>query len=487
MADRSAASAHLPTHFPTLPDNTRPYSPCPALPCSSPQTLNLQALQDACPNAPWSLTFSYGRALQSTTLKVRHAGLALDSCQHARGRRFDCLVGCTGTQPGRWLCQLFPHHRAALLHPPPCRRGRARRPTGTRRRRSWSSWLPPTARRSWASTRAPTPCRVAAASCRRCARVARASRASACAAAAWLPSDLGGSLSAKFHGVLRCCKHTPRPSVSEPQRFCAQPEECIQRLARISSNAQSPCNCRAVLNAIDRLSAFHLQYLAIPSASCPFTAQRHNELDEHLTSRMEPDLHPGAGFERSMAFQASQFRLEQRVARRLEPGMCGGRGAACRPMSTPMQTPPPPTRTSPQAAVPCQPACARRPPAGGKPLPLHQPPVDSHGGRVAPHTRPGTRPGHRQRRRAMRSSQPPHPAAAPPPAPAALAVSAAVSGAGAAVRRRPTPSAAAVRQAARRRSSRSSSRKRPRANHSPKLRRVPGTSRAAAAAVVANA
>jgi len=33
-------------------------------------TLNLQALQDACPNAPWSLTFSYGRALQSTTLKT---------------------------------------------------------------------------------------------------------------------------------------------------------------------------------------------------------------------------------------------------------------------------------------------------------------------------------------------------------------------------------------------------------------------------------
>lgn len=33
-------------------------------------TLNLQALQDACPDAPWSLTFSYGRALQSSTLKV---------------------------------------------------------------------------------------------------------------------------------------------------------------------------------------------------------------------------------------------------------------------------------------------------------------------------------------------------------------------------------------------------------------------------------
>ena len=33
-------------------------------------TLNLQALQEACPNAPWSLTFSYGRALQ-----VRGAGV----------------------------------------------------------------------------------------------------------------------------------------------------------------------------------------------------------------------------------------------------------------------------------------------------------------------------------------------------------------------------------------------------------------------------
>jgi fructose-bisphosphate aldolase class I len=32
-------------------------------------TLNLQALQEACPDAPWALTFSYGRALQSATLK----------------------------------------------------------------------------------------------------------------------------------------------------------------------------------------------------------------------------------------------------------------------------------------------------------------------------------------------------------------------------------------------------------------------------------
>lgn len=36
-------------------------------------TLNLQALQDEAatgPASPWALTFSYGRALQATTLKV---------------------------------------------------------------------------------------------------------------------------------------------------------------------------------------------------------------------------------------------------------------------------------------------------------------------------------------------------------------------------------------------------------------------------------
>ena len=33
-------------------------------------TLNLQALQEECPDAPWALTFSYGRALQSSTLKA---------------------------------------------------------------------------------------------------------------------------------------------------------------------------------------------------------------------------------------------------------------------------------------------------------------------------------------------------------------------------------------------------------------------------------
>jgi fructose-bisphosphate aldolase class I len=36
---------------------------------SEESTLNLQALQDACPNSPWALTFSYGRALQSPVLK----------------------------------------------------------------------------------------------------------------------------------------------------------------------------------------------------------------------------------------------------------------------------------------------------------------------------------------------------------------------------------------------------------------------------------
>ncbi len=36
------------------------------------RTPSPQALNDEAPNAPWALTFSYGRALQSTTLKVRH-------------------------------------------------------------------------------------------------------------------------------------------------------------------------------------------------------------------------------------------------------------------------------------------------------------------------------------------------------------------------------------------------------------------------------
>lgn len=39
--------------------------------CSSSEGIVwMQALQDACPNSPWALTFSYGRALQSTTLKT---------------------------------------------------------------------------------------------------------------------------------------------------------------------------------------------------------------------------------------------------------------------------------------------------------------------------------------------------------------------------------------------------------------------------------
>lgn len=33
-----------------------------------------QALNEEYPNSPWALTFSYGRALQSTTLKVAWGG-----------------------------------------------------------------------------------------------------------------------------------------------------------------------------------------------------------------------------------------------------------------------------------------------------------------------------------------------------------------------------------------------------------------------------
>ena len=46
-----------------------------------------QALQEACPNSPWRLTFSYGRALQNATLKVRAgtAGAPPDARQDALG------------------------------------------------------------------------------------------------------------------------------------------------------------------------------------------------------------------------------------------------------------------------------------------------------------------------------------------------------------------------------------------------------------------
>lgn len=46
----------------------------------------LQALQEACPESPWSLTFSYGRALQSATLKARRqtaGSLSLKNSQNA--------------------------------------------------------------------------------------------------------------------------------------------------------------------------------------------------------------------------------------------------------------------------------------------------------------------------------------------------------------------------------------------------------------------
>ena len=46
-------------------------------------------VQEACPNAPWSLTFSYGRALQSATLKV-----CTDPACYARQECQMSDVGC---------------------------------------------------------------------------------------------------------------------------------------------------------------------------------------------------------------------------------------------------------------------------------------------------------------------------------------------------------------------------------------------------------
>lgn len=64
-----------------MPDNGWIFAPCVSTlmfvfpPCAGgmseeESTLNLQALQEACPNAPWSLTFSYGRALQVPVLHL---------------------------------------------------------------------------------------------------------------------------------------------------------------------------------------------------------------------------------------------------------------------------------------------------------------------------------------------------------------------------------------------------------------------------------
>lgn len=57
-------------------------------------TVNLQALNEVAPGSPWALTFSYGRALQSSTLKVRggvgcraQPGLPGSLCRQPKGAR----------------------------------------------------------------------------------------------------------------------------------------------------------------------------------------------------------------------------------------------------------------------------------------------------------------------------------------------------------------------------------------------------------------
>ena len=42
----------------------------PTILAPAPHTTHTRARTQACPNSPWSLTFSYGRALQATTLKT---------------------------------------------------------------------------------------------------------------------------------------------------------------------------------------------------------------------------------------------------------------------------------------------------------------------------------------------------------------------------------------------------------------------------------
>jgi fructose-bisphosphate aldolase class 1 len=51
-------------------------------------TVNLQALQNAYPNSPWALTFSYGRALQ-----VRQSPLCLGAgCIRGSALQCSCII-----------------------------------------------------------------------------------------------------------------------------------------------------------------------------------------------------------------------------------------------------------------------------------------------------------------------------------------------------------------------------------------------------------
>ena len=69
-------------------------------------TLNLQALQEACPNAPWSLTFSYGRALQ-----VR---CACQQCWRLAG-------GCAACRRTSQVQGVGRQGRESNVEVPPCR------------------------------------------------------------------------------------------------------------------------------------------------------------------------------------------------------------------------------------------------------------------------------------------------------------------------------------------------------------------------------
>ena len=90
---------------------------CPSLPAYA------QALQEECPNSPWALTFSYGRALQTSTLNVSLPG-SLHSprcCEAAKGRA-PCL-GWRGAcsffslPPSSSLPLLPAASLPALIHP----------------------------------------------------------------------------------------------------------------------------------------------------------------------------------------------------------------------------------------------------------------------------------------------------------------------------------------------------------------------------------
>ena len=113
------------------------------------------------PGRPWTLSFSYGRALQASVLKVCFAKSEEEKNTLKRKNSFYTSPPKKTDLGKRCVSQKTNFH---ALNP---RRGRATRPTCRRRRRSCSRWPATTASLRWVSTRAAARADPAASRCSR--------------------------------------------------------------------------------------------------------------------------------------------------------------------------------------------------------------------------------------------------------------------------------------------------------------------------------